>query len=78
MAGVLRQGDGRGPANGDFVSFLPWLSWEGDEHWYGLGKCLFIDADPVVGNPNRSGMWNDSDCSHRIKYICERTAPPNM
>ena len=76
--GVLRQGDGRGPANGDFISFLPWISWENDEHWYGLGKCLFIDADPVAGKPNRSGMWNDATCSHRYKYICERTVPPQM
>ena len=78
ITGVLRQGDGRGPANGDFISFLPWISWENDEHWYGLGKCLFIDADPVAGKPNRSGMWNDATCSHRYKYICERTVPPQM
>ena len=78
LTGVLRQGDGRGPANGDFISFLPWLSWEADEHWYGLGKCLFLDADPVAGKPNRSGMWNDATCSHRNKYICERTIPPGM
>ena len=76
--GVIRQGDGRGPANGDFVSFLAWLPWDEGEEWFGLGKCLFLYADPVDGKPNRSGMWNDSICTHLFKYICERTAPPEI
>ena len=76
--GVIRQGDGRGPANGDFVSFLAWLPWDEGEEWFGLGQCLFLYADPVDGKPNRSGMWNDSICTHLFKYICERTAPPEI
>ena len=71
--GVLRQG-----INGDFVSFLPWLNWDGGDQWFGLGKCLFLYADPVAGKPNRSAMWNDSDCSTRHKYVCERTIPPDV
>merc|ERR1712037_1087594 len=67
--GVIRQGDGRGPSFGDFLSWTP-------RFWSEVGgrseNCFYL----AHTSPIAFGFWDDWDCSTPQYYICERTAPP--
>ena len=78
LPGVMRQGDGRGPAQGDFLSWQPNWSWYSSDHKSipqpngNTGEnCFMFNTHGV-----NAGKWGDHTCSALHYYVCERTVPP--
>lgn len=85
---MIRQGDGRGPSSGGFLSWTPRFLINPDTS-IGGGEGRDSNCYVLFGNPGEEigaehpdaesvvGFWDDVSCGNSYPYICERTIPPN-
>ena len=82
ISGVIRQGDGRGPSAGGYLSWSPRFLFNVPTQGGGEGRasncfCLIPnrgEEEPAL----TAGMWDDKDCLLSLHYICERPKPPTV
>ena len=85
FSGVIRQGDGRGPSAGGYLSWSPRFLFNVPRQGGGEGRasnCYDLVPGGETGYENLgaekiAGFWDDNDClNDYLHYICERTIPP--
>ena len=81
---MIRQGDGRGPSAGGYLSWTPRFLVQNNAYGGGDGRvsnCYDLFPGEEIGAENSvaetiAGFWDDIPCERTIHYICERTIPP--